>query len=95
MENLIKMLDELMESGDFTTVSDEDGNTYIDREATADIDRTACDLLIALNGQPDYDAIEQLKELSNGRYTAIPGGTDTFEWIAGSINTPVGVVVYG
>jgi len=96
MEKLIAMLDELMESGDFkSTVSDEDGRTYLGGEATTEIDYAASGLLIESGGYPDYDAMDQLKKLSNGRYFVTPGETDSFCWLTGCLHTPVGIIVYG
>lgn len=96
MKELIKMLDSLMESGDFTsTVSDEDGRTYLGGDNVIEIDYAASALLIDCMGQPDYDAMEHLYKMSDGRYIVTPGETDSFGWLTGCLHTPAGIIVYG
>lgn len=96
MKEFIKKLDELMESGDFTsTVSDEDGCTYLGGEDAIEIDYIASAVLIERGGYPNYEAMEQLKEMSNGRYFVTPGETDSFGWLTGCLHTPKGIIVYG
>jgi hypothetical protein len=96
MKELIKMLDLLMESGDFTsTVSDEDDCTYLGGDNVTEIDYAASALLIERGGYPDYEAMVQLKEMSNGRYFVTPGETDIFGWLTGCLHTPKGIIVYG
>ncbi len=96
MTDLIKMLDALMESGNYTTtVSDEDGHTYLGGEAATEIDYAASGLLIESGGRPNYDAMDHLKKMSNGRYFVTPGETDSFGWLTGCLWTPVGIIVYG
>ena len=96
MTELIKMLDHLMESGDFKAiVSDEDDCTYLKGDNVIEIDYIASTLLIESGGQPNYEAMEQLKEMSNGRYFVTPGETDSFGWLTGCLHTPKGIIVYG
>jgi hypothetical protein len=96
MEKLIEMLDSLMESGDFkTSVCEDDGCTYLGGEAAADIDYAASELLIESGGYPNYESMEQLKKLSDGRYFVTPGETDSFGWLTGCLHTPAGIIVYG
>jgi hypothetical protein len=96
MTDFIKKLDTLMESGNFTaTVSDEDGQTYLGGDDAIEIDYIASTLLIERGGYPDYEAMVQLKEMSNGRYFVTPGETDIFGWLTGCLHTPKGIIVYG
>ena len=94
MERIIEMLDSMMESGNYQTTVAEDG-TYLSGEAVQLISVAATDLLVMVSGYPDREAIEYLKELSNGRYWAAPGGPESFEFAAGCIHTPAGVIIYG
>lgn len=96
MKEFIKKLDALMESGDFkSTVSDEDGRVYLGGEDAIEIDYMASAVLIESGGYPNYEAMEQLKEMSNGRYFVTPGETDSFGWLTGCLHTPKGIIVYG
>lgn len=96
MTEFIKKLDSLMESGNFTTtVSDEDGCTYLGGEDAIEIDYIASTVLIECGGYPNYEAMLKLKELSDGRYFVTPGETDSFGWLTGCLHTPKGIIVYG
>ena len=96
MEKLIEMLDAMMASGNYdAAISEEDGCIYLGGDAATEINCVAADLFVGLNGSPDREAIEYLKELSNGRYWAAPGGPESFEFAAGCIHTPAGVIIYG
>jgi hypothetical protein len=96
VSQLIEKLDTLMVSGDFkSSVCEDDGRTYLGGDKIVEIDEDASGILIESGGRPDYDAMMQLKKLSNGRYFVTPGETDSFGWLTGCLWTPVGIIVYG
>ena len=49
--------------------------------------------LVTPGGNPNYDAMEELKEATGCKVTK--GESDSFGWLTGVINTPKGKYVYG
>ena len=60
-----------------------------------EIEEIACTELIGPKAQPNYENMDKLKKMSNGRYRVIKGESDSFGWLTGVIVAKEGRVVYG
>lgn len=96
ISDFIKKLDTMIETHNYRlSVCEEDGRTYLRGDEVTEIDYAASELFILEGGTPDYIKMQSLKDMSNGKYWIFPGETDSFGWLTGCINTPVGIIVYG
>jgi WD40 repeat protein len=96
VSDFIKKLDTMIETHNYrASVCEEDGRTYLHGDEITDIDYEASGLFILGGGTPDYDKMQDLRNMSNGKYWIFPGETDSFGWVTGCIKTPVGIIVYG
>lgn len=57
------------------------------------IEAQATGILIAKNGEPDFDKIDELQR-EHG-YLVFPGERDRFGWLTACLQTKKGVIVFG
>ncbi len=96
VNDFIKKLDMMIETNNYhTSMCEDDGRTYLHGDEVTEIDYAASEMFILEGGMPDYDKIQTLRDMSNGKYWIFPGETDSFGWLTGCIKTPAGIIVYG
>lgn len=106
INELIVLLDQLMELQDKEQLLTEDTTEYFTdlgylagNDVFNDMMKKILILLdnnfITPKGQPDYNRIEMLKKISNGKYSIERGEYDSFSWLTGVVITPRGKITYG